>query len=48
MPIDEKKYKQALRVIYKLGSEANQLTEEALEACKRQAINADDLMVKTV
>ena len=45
---DEKKYKKALRFIYKYGQETNKLTEEALEACKRQSINADDLIFKTV
>ena len=29
---DEKKYKKALRIIYKYGQESNKLTEEALEA----------------
>ena len=32
---DEKKYKKALRYIYKFGQETNKLTEEAVEACKR-------------
>lgn len=32
---DEKKYKKALRFIYKNGQETNKLTEEAVEACKR-------------
>lgn len=44
---DEKKYKKALRYVYKFGSEANKLTDEALEVCKRQGINPDDLMSKT-
>ena len=34
-PEDEKKYKKALRFIYKYGQESNKLTEEATEACKR-------------
>ena len=45
---DEKKYKKALRFIYKYGQETNKLTEEAVEACKRQSINTDDLIFKTV
>ena len=45
---DEKKYKKALRFIYKYGQETNKLTEEAVEACKRQGINTDDLIFKTV
>ena len=45
---DDKKYKKALRFIYKYGQESNKLTEEAIEACKRQNINAEDLIVKTV
>ena len=45
---DEKKYKKALRFIYKYGQETNKLTEEAMEACKRQSINTDDLIYKTV
>lgn len=32
---DEKKYKKALRFIYKYGQETNNLTDEAYEACKR-------------
>ena len=32
---DDKKYKKALRFIYKYGQESNKLTEEAIEACKR-------------
>lgn len=44
---DEKKYKKALRYIYKFGSEANKLTDEALEVCKRQGINPDELTSKT-
>ena len=32
---DEKKYKKALRFIYKFGQETNKLTEEATEACRR-------------
>ena len=45
---DEKKYKKALRFIYKYGQETNKLTEEAAEACKRQGINPEDLTVKTL
>ena len=45
---DEKKYKKALRFIYKYGLETNKLTDEALEACKRQGWNIDDLAVKTL
>lgn len=45
---EEKKYKKALRLIYKFGQETNKLTEEAIEACKRQGINADDLLSKTL
>ena len=45
---DEKKYKKALRFIYKFGQETNKLTDEAIEACKRQGINSDDLISKTV
>ena len=46
---DEKKYKKALRFIYKYGQEsANKLTEEAIEACKRQNISTDELLCKTV
>ena len=44
---DEKKFKKALRLIFKYGQE-NKLTEEALEACKRQGINPDELLNKTV
>ena len=44
---NEKKYKKALRSIYKYGQETNKLTEEALEACKRQGINFEDLVTKT-
>jgi len=33
--IDDKKYKKALRYIYKYGQETNKLTDEAMEACKR-------------
>ena len=36
---DEKKYKKALRFIYKYGQETNNLTDEAYEACKRQNLN---------
>lgn len=32
---DDKKYKKALRFIYKYGQETNKLTEEATEASKR-------------
>ena len=32
---DEKKYKKALRYIYRFGQETNKLTDEATEACKR-------------
>ena len=46
--IDEKKYKKALRFIYKNGQETNKLTEEAIEACKRQSISPEDLRCKTV
>ena len=46
---DEKKYKKALRFIYKYGQEsANKLTEEAIEACKRQNISTEELLCKTV
>ena len=45
---DDKKYKKALRFIYKYGQETNKLTEEAVEACKRQGINVDDLLAKTL
>ena len=45
---DQKKYKKALRFIYKYGQETNKLTEEALEACKRQGIQPEDLLCKTV
>ena len=44
---EEKKYKKALRFIYKFGQETNKLTEEAVEACKRQGVNPDDLLTKT-
>ena len=47
-PEDEKKYKKALRFIYKYGQESNKLTEEATEACKRQSLNQEDLVYKTV
>ena len=45
---DDKKYKKALRFIYKYGQETNKLTDEAVEACKRQGINTDELLAKTV
>ena len=45
---NEKKYKKALRSIYKFGQETNKLTDEAIEACKRQGINVEDLVTKTV
>ena len=45
---DEKKYKKALRYIYKFGQETNKLTEEAVEACKRQGVSGEDLAFKTV
>ncbi len=32
---NEKKYKKALRFIYKYGQDTNKLTDEATEACKR-------------
>ena len=32
---DEKKYKKALRFVYKYGQETNKLTDEAIDACKR-------------
>ena len=44
---DEKKYKKALRFIYKFGQETNKLTDEATEACKRQGIATEDLACKT-
>ena len=44
---NEKKYKKALRAIYKYGQETNKLTEEALEACRRQGINIEELELKT-
>ena len=44
---DEKKYKKALRFIYKFGQETNKLTEEATEACRRQKINTEELVYKT-
>ena len=44
---DEKKYKKALRFIYKFGQETNKLTEEATEACRRQKINIEELIYKT-
>ena len=45
---NDKKYKKALRFIYKYGQEHSKLTEEAQEACKRQGINQEDLAVKQV
>ena len=45
---DEKKYRKALRFIYKFGQETNKLTEEATEACRRQKINAEELIYKSV
>ena len=33
--VDEKKYKKALRFIYKFGRETDKLTDEAIEVCKR-------------
>ena len=45
---EEKKYKKALRFIYKYGQETNKLTEEAQEACKRQNLNPEDLLSKTL
>lgn len=45
---EEKKYKKAIRFIYKYGQETNKLTEEAAEACKRQGINYEDLMLKSM
>ena len=45
---EDKKYKKALRFIYKFGQESNKLTDEAVEACKRQGINPDDLVMKTL
>ena len=45
---ENKDYKKALRFIYRYGQETNKLTDEAVEACKRQGINTDDLSVKTV
>lgn len=45
---NEKKYKKALRFIYKYGQDTNKLTDEAIEACKRQGISVEDLMIKTV
>lgn len=44
---DDKKFKKAVRLIFKYGQE-NKLTEEAVEACKRQGINPDELLNKTV
>ena len=32
---DDKKYKKALRFIYKYGQESNKLTDEAVEACRK-------------
>lgn len=40
---NEKKYKKALRFIYKYGQDTNKLTDEAIEACRRQNIEIDDL-----
>ena len=45
---DDKKYKKALRFIYKYGQETNKLTDEAVEACKRQGIKQDELLAKTI
>jgi len=45
---DEKKYKKALRFIYKYGQETNDLTDEAYGACKRQNLNPEDLLSKTL
>lgn len=43
---DEKKYKKALRFIYRYGQEGSKLTDEAAEACKKQGINPEDLTLK--
>ena len=40
---NEKKYKKALRFIYKYGQDTNKLTDEAIEACRRQNIEIEDL-----
>jgi len=40
---NEKKYKKALRFIYKYGQDTNKLTDEAIEACRRQNIEVEDL-----
>ena len=45
---DAKKYKKALRFIYKNGKEENMLTDEAIEACRRQGISTEDILFKTV
>ena len=45
---ETKKYKKAVRFIYKMGREDQPLTDDAIEACKRQGISIDDLLVKTV
>ena len=45
---DDKKYKKALRFIYKYGQETNKLTDEAVEACKRQGIKQEELLAKTI
>lgn len=44
---DEKKFKKALRFIFKYGTESNKLNEEAVEACKRQGIDPDEILNKT-
>ena len=45
---NEKKYKKALRFIYVYGQESNKVTPEAIEACKRQGIAVDDIILKSV
>ena len=45
---DEKKYKKALRFVYKYGQETNKLTDEAIEACKRQGWNTEELTIKSL
>jgi len=45
---EDRKFNKAARAIFKPGTDAKQLTDEAIEACKKQSIEPAELLNKPV
>ena len=45
---DDRKFNKACRTLFKQGTDAKQLTDDAIEACKKQAIDPSELINRPV